>query len=108
MVEPHAINTPFMSHSITTETESDYDGTVGALLRSLSQVPAETLPSAATIAAAIVQVAHADSPPLHLALKNTAMKEIHRELTARLRDLTEWEQFTRKIDDQSYIEPGPI
>lgn len=60
---PHAINTPFISHSITTETESNYDGTVGALLRSLSQGPAETLPSAATIAAAIVQVAHADSPP---------------------------------------------
>jgi hypothetical protein len=36
------------------------------------------------------------------------MKEIHRELTARLRDLTEWKQFTRKIDDQSYSEPGPI
>lgn len=36
------------------------------------------------------------------------MKEIRRELIARLRDLTEWEQFTRKIDDQGYNEPGPI
>src|SRR5262249_38762264 len=93
MVEPCQINTPFMSRSIITETESDYDNTVGALLRSLSQVPTETLPSAATIAAAIIQVAHADSPPLHLALGNTAMTEIHGELTARLRDLTEWEQL---------------
>lgn len=108
MVEPGQINTPFTSHSIITETESDYDNTVGALLRSLSQVPPETLPSAATIAAAVVQVAHADRPPLHLALGNTAMTEIRKELTARLRDLTEWEKFTCKIDDQSYSEPGPI
>lgn len=106
MVEPGQINTPFTSQSIITETEPDYDDTVGALLRSLSQAPTETLPGAATIAAAVVQVADADSPPLHLALGNTAMAEIRKELTARLRDLTEWEQLTRKIDDQSYSEPG--
>jgi hypothetical protein len=89
MVEPGAINTPFMSNSIVTETESDYDGTVGTLFRSLTQVPAETLPSAAAIASAILQVAHADRPPLHLALGHTAAEEIHKELTARLRDLTD-------------------
>ena len=105
MIEPGQINTPFTSHSMITETESDYDNTVGALLRSLTQIPAETLPSAATIASAVVQVAHADQPPLHLALGNTAMAEIRKELTARLRDLTEWEQLTRQIDDQSYSKP---
>jgi NADP-dependent 3-hydroxy acid dehydrogenase YdfG len=99
MVESGAINTPFMSNSVATEIGSDYDGTVGAFLRSLRQVPAETLPSATAIASAIIQVAHADRPPLHLALGHTAAKEIHEELSARLRDLTEWEQVTRRVDE---------
>lgn len=107
MVEPGAINTPFMSNSIATETETDYDGTVGALLRSLTQVPAETLHNATAIASAIIQVAHADRPPLHLALGHTAAEEIHKELTARLRNLTEWEQVTRRVDDHGYSrQPG--
>jgi hypothetical protein len=102
MVEPGAINTPFMSHSIVTEIESDYDGTVGALFRSLMRVPVETLPSATAIASAIIQVAEADRPPLHLALGHTAAEETHKELTARLRDLTEWEHLTRAVDDRGY------
>jgi NAD(P)-dependent dehydrogenase (short-subunit alcohol dehydrogenase family) len=105
MVEPGQINTPFMSNGIITEIESDYDNTVVALLRSLSQVPVETLPSAATIAATVVQVAHTGRPPLHLALGNTAMVEIRKEFTAWLQDLTDWEQLTRQIDDQNYREP---
>lgn len=102
MVEPDAINTPFMSHSIVTETEPDYDGTVGALYRSLTQVPVETLPSATAIASAIIQVADADRPPLHLALGHTAAEKIHQELTTRLHDLTEWEHLTRAVDDRGH------
>jgi NADP-dependent 3-hydroxy acid dehydrogenase YdfG len=102
MVEPGAINTQFMSNSIVTETKSDYDGTVGAFLRSLTQVPAEKLLSVTAIASAIIQVAHADRPPLHLALGHTAAEEIRKELTARLRDLTEWEQATRRVNDRGY------
>jgi NADP-dependent 3-hydroxy acid dehydrogenase YdfG len=89
MVEPGAINTPFMSNSIVAETKSDYDGTVGTFFRSMRQVSAETLLNATAIASAIIQVAHADRPPLHLALGHTAAEEIHKELTARLRDLTD-------------------
>jgi hypothetical protein len=33
------------------------------------------------------------------------MTEIRKELTARLQDLTEWEQLTRQIDDQNHSEP---
>jgi NADP-dependent 3-hydroxy acid dehydrogenase YdfG len=107
MVEPGAINTRFMPNSIVTETESDYDGTVGALLRSLTQVPAEELLSATAIASAIIQVAGADRPPLHLALGRTAAEEIHKELTARLQDLTEWEQLIRRVDDRGAIADSP-
>jgi NAD(P)-dependent dehydrogenase (short-subunit alcohol dehydrogenase family) len=93
MIEPAAIsNTRFMSNSIATETESDYDGTVGALLRSLTQAPPSDV-SATTVAAAIARIASADRPPLHLALGRTAAEAIHNELTARLQDLTEWEQL---------------
>ena len=94
MVEPGAINTRFGSNSIFTETEPDYDGTVGALLRSLTQATAAETLSATTVASAIVRVAGADRPPLHLALGRTAAEAIDKELTARLQDLTEWKQVT--------------
>lgn len=94
MVEPGAITTRFMSNSVVTETEVDYDSTVGALFRALAQdTGAESL-SATAVAAAIARVAGADRPPLHLALGRTAAEAIHQELTARLQDLTDWNQVT--------------
>jgi NAD(P)-dependent dehydrogenase (short-subunit alcohol dehydrogenase family) len=89
MVEPGAIDTRFMSNSIVTETESDYDGTVGALLRSLTRAPAAEALSATAVASAIARVAGADRPPLHLAVGRSAAEAIHGELTARLQDVTE-------------------
>jgi NADP-dependent 3-hydroxy acid dehydrogenase YdfG len=94
MVEPGAINTRFMSNCILTETGPDYDGTVGTLLRSLTQATAAEVLSAAAVASAIIRVAGADRPPLHLALGRTAAEAIHQELTARRQDLSEWKQVT--------------
>jgi NADP-dependent 3-hydroxy acid dehydrogenase YdfG len=100
IVESGAINTRFMSNSIVTEMRPDYDGTVGTLLRQLGEISADTLLSAAAIASAIIQVAHADCPPLHLALGHTAATEIEDALAARLRDLAEWAQVTHEVDDK--------
>jgi NADP-dependent 3-hydroxy acid dehydrogenase YdfG len=92
MIEPGLIDTPFMSNSIATETEADYEGTVGAVLSSLTQVPAENV---ADVAAAITRVADAERPPLHLATGQIAAEAIHTELAARLRELEGREEFIR-------------
>jgi NADP-dependent 3-hydroxy acid dehydrogenase YdfG len=93
LLEPGAIDTHFMSNSVITRTESDYERTVGAVLPSLAQPPADRLLSAPAIADAIAQVTSSDRPPLHLALGHTAAEAIHTELAARLQDLTQWGQF---------------
>jgi NAD(P)-dependent dehydrogenase (short-subunit alcohol dehydrogenase family) len=93
ILEPGAIDTHFISNSVITRTESDYEGTVGAVLPALAQPPADRLLSATDVADAIAQVTSADRPPLHLALGHTAAEAIHTELAARLQELTEWEQF---------------
>jgi NADP-dependent 3-hydroxy acid dehydrogenase YdfG len=92
MIESGAIDTPFMSNSIATETDADYEGTVGAVLRSLTQIPAEKLLSVAAVATAITRVATTDQPPLHLAIGRTAAEAIHTELAARLQELNGWEE----------------
>jgi NAD(P)-dependent dehydrogenase (short-subunit alcohol dehydrogenase family) len=93
LLEPGAIDTQFMSNSVITSTEPDYESTVGAVLPSLAQPPADRLLSATAIADAITQVTSADRPPLHLALGHTAAEAIHTELATRLQELTEWAQF---------------
>jgi NAD(P)-dependent dehydrogenase (short-subunit alcohol dehydrogenase family) len=95
MIESGAIDTPFISNSIATETEADYDATAGAVLRSLTQIPAEKLLRVAAVAAAITRVASAERPPLHLAIGQTAAEAIHSELAARLRELKGGEEFIR-------------
>jgi NADP-dependent 3-hydroxy acid dehydrogenase YdfG len=87
MIESGAIDTPFMSNSVATETDADYEGTVGAVLRSLTQIPAEELLSVTAVATAITRVATTDQPPLHLAVGQTAAEAIHTELAARMQEL---------------------
>lgn len=99
ILEPFAINTPFVRNSVFTEVGDDYDNTVGAFFRTLQELPFDQLPTAKDIASTIVQLAHASQPPLHLALGRTAATEIHSALTARLRDLAEWDEMTEGIAD---------
>lgn len=99
ILEPFAINTPFIPGSVFTEVEADYEDTVGALYRSLQELPFDRLPTAEAIASTIVWVARVGRPPLHLALGRTAGREIHSALTSRLRDLAEWDEVTRSIVD---------
>jgi NAD(P)-dependent dehydrogenase (short-subunit alcohol dehydrogenase family) len=98
MIEPGAINTPFMSKIVLTDVIPDYHQTVGALLKSLSQIPPETLPSPTTIARAILKVVDAEQPPLHLALGAVAADEIRKALTSRLREMDDWTDATLEVD----------
>jgi NAD(P)-dependent dehydrogenase (short-subunit alcohol dehydrogenase family) len=93
ILEPGAIDTRFMSNSVITRTQADYERTVGAVLPALAQPPADRLLSATDVADAITQVTSANRPPLHLALGHTAAEEIHTELAARRKELREWAQF---------------
>jgi hypothetical protein len=79
-----------MGRCRTPQSESP---TAGAVLRSLTQIPAEELLSVAAVAAVIKRVADAERPPLHLAIGHIAAEAIHTELAARLRDLKGWEEF---------------
>jgi NAD(P)-dependent dehydrogenase (short-subunit alcohol dehydrogenase family) len=98
LIEPNALNTSFMSKVVLAEPIPDYDQTVAALLRSLSAVPPESLPSASRVAAMILKAVDAEQPPVHLALGRTAEDEIRTALTTRLRDLDDWTETTRELD----------
>jgi NAD(P)-dependent dehydrogenase (short-subunit alcohol dehydrogenase family) len=107
ILEPGAIDTHFMSNSVITRTESDYERTVGAVLRSLAQPPADRLLNPTAIADAITQVTSTDRPPLHLALGHTAAEAIQTELATRLQDLTEWAQFPEDSNEPSWTASAP-
>ena len=98
LIEPGALNTPFMSKAVFAEAIPDYDQTAGAMLRSLSAVPLESLPSASSVATAILKAVDAAKPPLLLALGRSAEDEIRKALTARLSDLDDWADMTRELD----------
>jgi NAD(P)-dependent dehydrogenase (short-subunit alcohol dehydrogenase family) len=98
MIEPDAINTPFMSKIVLTDVIPDYHQTVGVLLESLSQIPPETLPTPTTIARAILRVVDAEQPPLHLALGAAAADKIRKALISRLRDMDDWADETLEVD----------
>lgn len=110
ILEPFAINTSFVPDSVFTEVGPDYDNTVGALFRTLHELPFDQLPTAEAIASAIVWVARTGRPPLHLALGRTSGREIHDALTARLRDLAEWDEVTDSIADPARCahDPGAV
>lgn len=99
ILEPFAINTPFLRESVFTDVGPDYENSVGAFFRTLQELPLDRLPSATAIASAIIRVADSDQPPLHLALGRSAASEIHSALTVRLRDLAEWKEVTHSIAD---------
>jgi NAD(P)-dependent dehydrogenase (short-subunit alcohol dehydrogenase family) len=98
LIEPAAINTPFMSKAVFAEAIPDYDQTVGAMLRSLSAVPLESVSSASGVATMILKAVDAPKPPLLLALGRSAEDEIRKALTARLSDLDDWADTTRELD----------
>ena len=98
LIEPAALNTPFMSKAVFAGAIPDYDQTTGAMLRSLGEVPLESLPSASAVATLILRAVYAANPPLLLAFGRSAEDEIRKALTARLSDLDDWADTTQEPD----------
>lgn len=98
LVEPGAIDTPFMARVVRTSAVDDYDETVGATLRRLTDAGPETVATPARIVAAMLAVVDSDAPPLHLALGGAAEAAIRAGLTDRLHDLDAWAAVTRAVD----------
>lgn len=98
LIEPGAINTPFLSNVEVAETRRDYAPTVGALLTQLSQTPPEALSDPGRIAAGILRTVDVAQPPLRLALGRGAEEEIRSALAARLRELDNWTATSRAVD----------
>jgi hypothetical protein len=87
-----------MSKAVFAQAIPDYDQTAGAMLRSLSAVPLESVSSASGVATMILKAVDAGKPPLLLALGSSAEDEIRKALTARLSDLDDWADTTRELD----------
>lgn len=98
LIEPGAINTPFLSTAEIAETGPDYASTAGALLTQLSQTPREEFSDPGRIVAGIFSAVDATQPPLRLALGRAAEEEIRSALTARLRELDNWSATSRAAD----------
>lgn len=68
-LEPGGIRTQFLAKWILAENPiADYDATAGATLEGLTQLPPAATAEASSIAAAILEVAGAERPPMRLAL----------------------------------------
>jgi len=98
VVEPHALDTTFLSRTLVAKRIPDYDETVGPVLDLLGALPPEALTSTARVAEAILEVASLDDPPLRLALGRGAEDEIRRGLTTRLEEVEDWRPVTRAVD----------
>jgi NAD(P)-dependent dehydrogenase (short-subunit alcohol dehydrogenase family) len=99
-LEPGGIRTQFLAKWILAENPiADYDATAGATLEGLTQLPPEASAEASSIAAAILEVAGAEQPPMRLALGGWAEGIIRKELADRLADLENWSQVTKSVDN---------
>jgi NAD(P)-dependent dehydrogenase (short-subunit alcohol dehydrogenase family) len=106
LIEPAGLNTSFMSKAVFAGAIPDYDEITGSMLRSLEEVPLESLPSASAVATLILKAVSATNPPLLLALGRSAEDEIRKTLTARLSDLDDWADTTREPDASMLTSSG--
>jgi NADP-dependent 3-hydroxy acid dehydrogenase YdfG len=98
-LEPGGLRTEFLAKWILADHAiGDYDETVGATLTTIRDLPPEAVAEVSRVAAAILEVVHADKPPLRLALGAWAQQIIRGELAARSDDLDGWSPLTTSVD----------
>jgi NAD(P)-dependent dehydrogenase (short-subunit alcohol dehydrogenase family) len=88
LVEPGGLRTGFLPNWVEAEhTIADYEPSVGPALELLRNLPPEAVQEVDEVAAAILEAADAERPPLHLVLGEWADGIIREELHNRLGDL---------------------
>lgn len=99
-LEPGGLRTQFLDKWIVAENAiSDYDGTAGATLNGLRDLPPEAIAEVSSVAAVILELVECEEPPLRLALGGWAEGVIRREIADRTADLENWTHLTRSVDN---------
>lgn len=99
-LEPGGLNTQFLAKWVISENYiADYDQTAGATLEGMANLPPEAVVEVSRVAAAILEVAEAEKPPMRLALGGWAEGIIRKEIADRLADLDNWSHLTASVDN---------
>ncbi|RWR03936.1 short-chain dehydrogenase [[Pantoea] beijingensis] len=101
LVEPGAFRTDFLSaHSLRRSSSDieDYATTAGAIMAKLDSVAGKQLGDPQKAAEAIVAVARAENPPLHLLLGSDALARTEKMLNAFREDIDTWRAVTLGTD----------
>src|SRR5262249_49651686 len=99
-LEPGGLNTQFLAKWVISENYiADYDQTAGAALENIANLPPEAVVEVSRVAAAILEVAEAEKPPMRLALGGWADGIIRKEIADRSADLDNWSHLTASVDN---------
>jgi NAD(P)-dependent dehydrogenase (short-subunit alcohol dehydrogenase family) len=101
VVAPGAFRTDFLSdHSIRkSESASDaYADTVGKSLARLGDMAGKQAGDPHAAARALLEIADAKAPPLHLLLGTDALTRAREKLAALTTEIDQWEKLTRSTD----------
>jgi NAD(P)-dependent dehydrogenase (short-subunit alcohol dehydrogenase family) len=99
-VAPGAFRTDFLSpHSIRKSSVSDdYATTVGKTLAAFDDMAGRQIGDPVRAAKALLDLADAAEPPVHLLLGSDALRRTREKLDAVIEDMDRWEQVTIATD----------
>ena len=100
LVQPGPFRTDFIGRSLArTATElTDYAGTAGKFTTFIEKMDGQQPGDPARAAAAILQIAESENPPLRLVLGKYAIEKTERTLKARQRELDAWKELGLTAD----------
>jgi NAD(P)-dependent dehydrogenase (short-subunit alcohol dehydrogenase family) len=100
MIEPGGLKTDFATRSRVQSLRriADYDATVGACRRILDEHAGHEPGDPVAAAAAILDVAVSESPPLRLLLGSDALGYANKKLETQLDEIRAWEKVSRTSD----------
>lgn len=100
-VEPGFFRTDFLDESSLTRTQNvidDYAETVGAMRNFATQVNKKQPGDAKKLALAIVKLANAENPPVHLPLGNDTLQMFKEKMTKFYAEIEEWREVITGTD----------
>lgn len=99
-IAPGGFRTDFLSdHSIRrSQVASVYDQSVGKSVAHLDAMAGRQLGDPARAAMAILKIADAEKPPLHLLLGSDALRRAQEKMDAVIEEMDAWEDLTRSTD----------
>lgn len=104
LIEPGDFRTPVLAPGrvVAGEQMSEYDQTVGQVRKAIAELDGTQPGDPVKAAEAMLAVAEADSPPLHLALGPDCYQRFKAQLEEQLAELEAWSHLTLSTD----LDPG--